>query len=110
MSVHRASTGRFVVKFRENGKSKSVTVSRRNLAAFDLIVAALKNNKNVEYAAIVERAKKKGLTIYPVMFGRAKLMLGLVRKKRKMSPAARKRQSERMKAYWAARRKAAEKK
>ena len=34
----------------------------------------------------------------------------VARKKRKMSPAARKRQSERMKTYWAARRKAAEKK
>lgn len=46
--------------------------------AMDFIVAQLKRNPKVSYADIKERATKKRLTIYPVMYGRAKLLLGMV--------------------------------
>jgi len=47
--------------------------------ALAFIVAALKANKGVSYGDVKERADKKGLRIYPVMYGRAKALLGLVK-------------------------------
>jgi hypothetical protein len=47
--------------------------------ALAFIVSALKANKGVSYADVKERADKKGLRIYPVMYGRAKALLGLVK-------------------------------
>jgi hypothetical protein len=47
--------------------------------ALAFIVAALKANKGVSYADVKERADKKGMRIYPVMYGRAKALLGLVK-------------------------------
>lgn len=46
--------------------------------AMDFIVDSLKNNKHALYADIAEAAKKRGHTIYPIMYGRAKAMLKLV--------------------------------
>jgi hypothetical protein len=51
----------------------------KNPAAMDHIVASLKKDKNASYADIKTAADKKGLTIFPVMFGRAKLLLGYVK-------------------------------
>jgi hypothetical protein len=51
----------------------------KNPAAMDHIVASLKKNKNASYADIKTAADRKGLTIFPVMFGRAKLLLGYVK-------------------------------
>ncbi len=45
----------------------------------DFIVAALKKNKNAAYGDIKAAADKKKLAVYPVMFGRAKLLLGHVK-------------------------------
>ncbi len=46
------------------------------------IVEQLKRNPKVEYATVLERARAKRLTVYPIMYGRAQALLGLV----KMSP------------------------
>ena len=46
--------------------------------AMKFIVAALKKNKNAAYVDIRAKAEKKRLTIYPIMYGRAKALLGLV--------------------------------
>lgn len=43
------------------------------------MVQALKANKGALYSDLKEKAEKKGMTVYPVMFGRAKAMLGLVK-------------------------------
>jgi hypothetical protein len=40
VSVHRAASGRYVVKFREGGRSRTLTVSRKNLVAFGLQASA----------------------------------------------------------------------
>lgn len=48
-------------------------------AGFPALLDELKSNNGASYADIKARAGKKGLTIYPVMFGRAKAMLGLVK-------------------------------
>ena len=44
----------------------------------DLIVSALRKNKDVSHANVRAKAEKKGLTVYPIMYGRAKALLGLV--------------------------------
>ncbi len=43
------------------------------------MVQSLKANNGAQYSDLKEKADKKNLTIYPVMFGRAKAMLGLVK-------------------------------
>jgi hypothetical protein len=50
-------------------------------AGFELLVAGLKADKTATYADLKTKADAKGVTIYPVMFGRAKAMLGLVKSK-----------------------------
>jgi len=47
--------------------------------AMAFLVAALKSNPKAAYADIKAKADKKKLKLYPVMFGRAQLMLGIVK-------------------------------
>ena len=47
--------------------------------AMDFIVAQLKRNPKIAYADLKERAAKKRLKIYPIMYGRAQLLLGIVK-------------------------------
>ena len=47
--------------------------------AMAFLVAALKTNKKAAYADIKAKADKKKLKLYPVMFGRAQAMLGIVK-------------------------------
>jgi hypothetical protein len=47
--------------------------------AMDFIVESLRKNKDATYAEIADAAQKRGYTIYPIMFGRAQAMLGLVK-------------------------------
>lgn len=64
-------------------------------AAFDVIMSQLKANPDVSFADVRNAAKKKGHTVYPISYGRAKLLLGLVKSKkggkRKAAAAAPKR-------------------
>ena len=53
-------------------------MAAKKTAAMDFIVAQLKKNKKVSYAEVRDAATKKKLTIYPIMYGRAKALLGLV--------------------------------
>lgn len=46
--------------------------------AMEFILSRLRKNPNAEYRAIQEEAAKKGFKIYPIMYGRAKSLLGLV--------------------------------
>jgi len=56
----------------------------------DFIVARLKKNPDIEYAKLKQAADKKKLAIFPIMFGRAKLMLGLTKPKKKKRAASKK--------------------
>ena len=47
--------------------------------AFDFVCGMLKKNPNVAYADVAAAAKAKGHKVYPIVFGRAKLLLGLVK-------------------------------
>lgn len=56
---------------------------KKTAAGFDFLVSALKANKGAQYSDLKAKADKKGLTVYPVMFGRAKALLGLVKTARR---------------------------
>ena len=47
------------------------------------VLSLFKRNPKVSYAQIKERAAKKRLKMYPIMFGRAQLLLGIVKPKKK---------------------------
>lgn len=76
----KKKTRRKAAKKRTNRKKKAATDGS---SAMDFIVAALKKNKKAAYADIKAAADKKGLTIYPIMFGRAQLLLGIAKPRKK---------------------------
>ena len=51
---------------------------KKGSPAMDFVVDALKQNPGTEYKHIKEAATRKGLAVYPIMYGRAKALLGLV--------------------------------
>ncbi len=53
--------------------------SKKTKAGMDFLLEELKKNKHAEYRDLKEKADKKRVTIYPIMFGRAKSLLGLVK-------------------------------
>lgn len=53
--------------------------TKKSAAGFEFLVAALKAKKDAVYADLKAKADEKGVTVYPVMFGRAKALLGLVK-------------------------------
>lgn len=52
--------------------------AKKSSPAFDFVVAQLKKNKKAKYGDVAEAARKKGHKIFPIMYGRAKALLGLV--------------------------------
>ncbi len=72
-------------------------MAKKNTAAgMELIVATLKRNKGVTYAEVKAAADRKRVTVYPIMFGRAKALLGLVKvAKRGQGKAARRKAGKR---------------
>ncbi|MBM3961131.1 MAG: hypothetical protein FJ306_04415 [Planctomycetes bacterium] len=55
-----------------------MAVSKSN-PAMEFIVDSLKSNRSAAYKDIAEAAAKKKLKIYPIMFGRAQALLGIVK-------------------------------
>ena len=53
--------------------------TKKSNSAMDFLVAELKKNRKAAYADIKAAADKKGLQLYPIMFGRAQAMLGIVK-------------------------------
>jgi hypothetical protein len=53
--------------------------AKKNTEGLAFLVDALKKDKNAVYADVKAAAEKKGLTVWPIMFGKAKLMLGYVK-------------------------------
>jgi len=53
--------------------------AKKSNPAMDFIVDSLKSNKNAAYSEIKEAADKKKLKIFPIMFGRAQALLGIVK-------------------------------
>jgi hypothetical protein len=59
--------------------------------AMDFVLAELRKNPDVAYAAVRDLAAAKGMQVYPIVYGRAKALLGLVpvapRKRKKRAAA-----------------------
>ncbi len=55
---------------------------KKSNPAMEFIVENLKSDRNAAYKDIAEAASKKKLKVYPIMFGRAQAILGIV----KMAP------------------------
>lgn len=53
--------------------------AKKSNPAMDFIVDSLKSNRSAAYKDIAEAAGKKKLKIYPIMFGRAQALLGIVK-------------------------------
>jgi len=53
--------------------------AKKNNPAMEFIVDSLKSNRGAAYKDIKEAADKKKLKIYPIMFGRAQALLGIVK-------------------------------
>ena len=53
--------------------------AKKNNPAMDFIVEHLQKNRGAQYKDIKEAAEKKKLDIYPIMYGRAQAMLGIVK-------------------------------
>lgn len=53
--------------------------AKKSNPAMDFIVDSLKSNRSAAYKDIAEAAAKKKLKIYPIMFGRAQALLGIVK-------------------------------
>lgn len=53
--------------------------AKKSNPAMDFIVSSLKSNRNAKYADIAAAAAKKRLKVYPIMFGRAQALLGIVK-------------------------------
>jgi hypothetical protein len=53
--------------------------AKKSNPAMDFIVDSLKSNRSAAYKDIAEAAAKKKMKIYPIMFGRAQALLGIVK-------------------------------
>jgi hypothetical protein len=53
--------------------------AKKQNPAMDFIVDSLKSNRHAKYGDIAAAAAKKRLQIYPIMFGRAQALLGIVK-------------------------------
>src|SRR5687767_6359606 len=53
--------------------------AKKTNPAMDFIVESLKSNRNAKYSDIAEAATKKKMKVYPIMFGRAQALLGIVK-------------------------------
>jgi hypothetical protein len=56
--------------------------AKKNNPTMEFIVESLKSDRNATYKDIAEAAAKKKLKVYPIMFGRAQTLVGIV----KMAP------------------------
>ena len=56
-----------------------MAAAKKTNPAMDFIVASLKRNRNAKYSDIAAAAAKKRLKVFPIMFGRAQALLGIVK-------------------------------
>lgn len=55
--------------------------AKKDTSAMDFIVEHLRKNKKASYAEVREAAEAKKFTIYPIMYGRAQTIVGIVKAK-----------------------------
>jgi hypothetical protein len=62
--------------------------TKKSNPAMDFLVAELKKNRKAAYADIKAKADKKKLKLYPIMYGRAQALLGIVKSAKRGSGKA----------------------
>ncbi len=62
----------------EPDSTEAPMADKKGSPAMDFVISQLKKDPNTAYRDIKEAANKKGLAVYPIMYGRAKALLGLV--------------------------------
>jgi len=72
--------------------------AKKTNPGFDFIVAALKKNPKATYKDIAAAAAKKKLKVFPIMFGRAQAMLGIVKQAKRGKGKAAKAKAKAVKA------------
>jgi len=72
--------------------------AKKTNPGFDFIVAALKKNPKASYKDIAAAAAKKKLKVFPIMFGRAQAMLGIVKQAKRGKGKAAKAKAKAVKA------------
>lgn len=59
-----------------------MAAKKKSSPAFEFVVGMLKKNPKVAYADVRAAAAKRGYKIYPIVYGRAKKLLGMTKPKR----------------------------
>ena len=75
-----------------------IMAAKKTNPGFDFIVAALKKNPKATYKDIAAAAAKKKLKVFPIMFGRAQAMLGIVKQAKRGKGKAAKAKAKAVKA------------
>lgn len=68
-------------------KSTKKAEAQGSTPAMQFVLDYLKRHRKAPYADVQAAGKEKGLTIWPILYGKAQLTLGIVRKKRKAKKA-----------------------
>jgi hypothetical protein len=66
----------------------AIMAAKKPSPAMDLLVSALKSNPKATYADLKAKADAKSLKLYPIMFGRAQALLGIVKSAKRGSGKA----------------------
>jgi hypothetical protein len=77
---------------------------KKTQAGYEFFIEALKANKAASYAELREKAEGKGFKVFPIMYGRAKAALGLVKSGAGKAKAAKVAKASKPKAAAAAKR------
>lgn len=64
-------------------KSGSASAAKKPSREYEHVVAMLKKNKKADFASIRDAGAKKGMKIYPIVFGRAQAALGIVKSRKR---------------------------
>ena len=64
---------------RKKATKKKAAKAGSSKPAYDFCVKALSEDQKVAFATVRDAAAKKGLVLYPIVYGRAKAALGLVK-------------------------------
>lgn len=59
--------------------TSSQMAEKKTQAGYEFFIEALKANKAASYGELREKAESKGFKVFPIMYGRAKAALGLVK-------------------------------
>ena len=75
---------------RKKTAKKKATRKKGSSPGFEFVVGMLRKNPKVDYATVQAAATRKGYKIYPIVYGRAKKLLGMTGPPKKKAPAVHK--------------------